>query len=172
MSFRTVRESIVSDLECRRTTARLTLEFHLSRWIITAQLLNNHCIMARNNRIMRHLSRNQRVRAAKAKFVCVNSWIFLPWLTTRPRHRVATSPLWIHCFIFENQEDSCQWLDTSLTICQASSYVRGSHLIMWCSAQGATPSDNLTSTNVQILVFMKELRKNHYLDGDCSLNKI
>lgn len=45
MSFRTVGESIVSNLECRRTTARLTLELHLSRWILTAQILNNHPII-------------------------------------------------------------------------------------------------------------------------------
>lgn len=88
MSFRAIRESIVSNLECRRTTARLTLKFHLSRWIVTARSFNNHSIMVQDDRCMLRHSWGQWVRAAKTKLVCV--WIagFSRLTTTQPRHGV------------------------------------------------------------------------------------
>jgi hypothetical protein len=53
MSLRTVRESIITDMECRRTTARLALKIHLSRWTKIARFLDNHYTMIRRNTRMR-----------------------------------------------------------------------------------------------------------------------
>jgi hypothetical protein len=69
MSFRTVCESVILDCECRRATARLALELHLSRCTKIVRLLDNHYIMVRKNMDMRCVNLRRWVRIVIAKLV-------------------------------------------------------------------------------------------------------
>jgi hypothetical protein len=70
MSFRTIRESVICDSECRRATARLALKLHLSRCTKIVRFLDNHYIMVRRDKDMRCVNLGRWVRIVIAKLVC------------------------------------------------------------------------------------------------------
>lgn len=73
MSFRTIRESVICDSECRRATARLALKLHLSRCTKIVRFLDNHYIMVRRDKDMRCVNLGRWVRIVIAKLVC--AWV-------------------------------------------------------------------------------------------------